>query len=46
MEMEVHERICPVADPFLFAKTVGSEAYTSLTIILVPGRSIVGRWAV
>jgi hypothetical protein len=46
MEVEVHERICPVADPFLFAKTVGSEAYTSLTIILVPGRSIVGRWAV
>ncbi len=37
----MYERICRVADPFFIC-----QASTSLTIILVPGCSIVGRWAV
>ncbi|PAK42531.1 hypothetical protein CHI08_09800 [Peribacillus simplex] len=43
----MYERICRVADPFFYLpRQWGSEASTSLTIILVPGCSIVGRWAV
>jgi hypothetical protein len=47
MEIEMYERICREADPFFICQASrGSEASASLTNILVPGCSIVWRWAV